>query len=485
MAIAAFALSLLTDAHEAAAATRYGRPHARPRAVGHADTTSHLPDASSSPSAPCWSLVAVGRSRTGTPVPGGSPFDHGVHKNVLAHARGRPQIVPLRHLRRRGLLGRTRSGCTRRSPARRRRRRRRAQPERRARRSASRSTPTRCRRSCAGSSQRGAGRPRRSRDHARAAAADAVVGVTGFFDAERHACSRSASSARSATRRSTTRSRPASAGGSTAGPTATSTSARSSRSRPTCSRSPTCSASTRRPCAPCSRAGGRASSTPSCCSTARRSGRTASRRATLIPPAFGLAGVNLHTWTGWGSRHLLERVRRQPRDARQGHVLRPAPRRSRRSSRSPPRTPASATCATTPDLITPKLAALHFYQLALAGAAAARRAASTRRPRARGDALFDGQGALRDAATCRRSSPSRAGTCTRADGDRHRRLPGGALARPALPHRAARAASGRTQKGGFYHDGRFATLARRRRPLRRLLRARPRRPARRATWSST
>jgi hypothetical protein len=23
--------------------------------------------------------------------------------------------------------------------------------------------------------------------------------------------------------------------------------------------------------------------------------------ATLIPPAFGLAGINLHTWTGWGS----------------------------------------------------------------------------------------------------------------------------------------------------------------------------------------
>ena len=28
---------------------------------------------------------------------------------------------------------------------------------------------------------------------------------------------------------------------------------------------------------------------------------TASSAATLIPPAFGLAGVNLHTWTGWGS----------------------------------------------------------------------------------------------------------------------------------------------------------------------------------------
>src|SRR5262249_30082158 len=23
--------------------------------------------------------------------------------------------------------------------------------------------------------------------------------------------------------------------------------------------------------------------------------------ATLIPPAFGLGGINLHTWTGWGS----------------------------------------------------------------------------------------------------------------------------------------------------------------------------------------
>ena len=29
----------------------------------------------------------------------------------------------------------------------------------------------------------------------------------------------------------------------------------------------------------------------------RPDGRSA---ATLIPPAFGLAGVNLHTWTGWG-----------------------------------------------------------------------------------------------------------------------------------------------------------------------------------------
>ena len=56
-----------------------------------------------------------------------------------------------------------------------------------------------------------------------------------------------------------------------------------------------------RPCTRCSTPGGRASSTPSCSWTARRSSPTARSAATLIPPAFGLAGVNLHTWTGWGS----------------------------------------------------------------------------------------------------------------------------------------------------------------------------------------
>jgi hypothetical protein len=48
--------------------------------------------------------------------------------------------------------------------------------------------------------------------------------------------------------------------------------------------------------------------------------------AVLIPPAFGLAGVNLHTWTGWGSMTYWNACR-QPRDARQGKFLRSAPRR--------------------------------------------------------------------------------------------------------------------------------------------------------------
>lgn len=49
--------------------------------------------------------------------------------------------------------------------------------------------------------------------------------------------------------------------------------------------------------------------------------------ATLIPPAYGLAGVNLHTWGGgWGTNHVLERLRREPRVERRRQLLRRAPR---------------------------------------------------------------------------------------------------------------------------------------------------------------
>src|SRR5437762_3790319 len=88
--------------------------------------------------------------------------------------------------------------------------------------------------------------------------------------------------------------------------------------------------------------------------------------ATLIPPAFGLAGFNLHTWTGWGSVTYwnafvanlemhgkgtfydprLDDAQKFPIAAANGfgHIQQ-----------------ASAE----DDRITPKLAALHFYQLAL------------------------------------------------------------------------------------------------------------------------
>ena len=52
------------------------------------------------------------------------------------------------------------------------------------------------------------------------------------------------------------------------------------------------------------------------------------RACTLIPPALGLAGVNLHTWTGFGSS-LLECVRCCNGNARLRHVLRCQTQQSR------------------------------------------------------------------------------------------------------------------------------------------------------------
>ncbi len=112
---------------------------------------------------------------------------------------------------------------------------------------------------------------------------NAVVGVTGGSPRAGRS-SRSASSARSATPPSTIRSPPASVTASTDGRTATSTSARSSRCRPTSRPSTASSASTTRRRARSSRAGAPGSSTRSSSSTARRSGRTAGRPRRSSPP---------------------------------------------------------------------------------------------------------------------------------------------------------------------------------------------------------
>ena len=110
-----------------------------------------------------------------------------------------------------------------------------------------------------------------------------------------------------------------------------------------------------------------------------------------------------------------------------------------------------------PTSITPKLAALHFYQLAIAAPRAAggqlRRA---RRPSA-ADALFDGKarcatchvaaalhGAGLEHAHAARRSASTTFQAQRAPDERYRTSP----LRGLWTH----------TKGGFYHDGRFATL---------------------------
>ncbi|MBI5070924.1 MAG: hypothetical protein HZB56_22100 [Deltaproteobacteria bacterium] len=179
--------------------------------------------------------------------------------------------------------------------------------------------------------------------------------------------------------------------------------------------------------------------------------------ATRIPPAFGLAGVNLHTWTGWGSvpywnayvavtqmRGIgtffdprLDDAARFPVAAATGLAdVRPGPGQE--------------------DLVTPKLGALHLYQLSLrsppapAGSFDPGAAAS-------GKALFAGK--------------ARCATCHVAPLFTE---PGWALhtaAEMAIDDfQAQRSPDGRYRtaplrglwthmKRGFYHDGRFGTLA--------------------------
>jgi hypothetical protein len=177
--------------------------------------------------------------------------------------------------------------------------------------------------------------------------------------------------------------------------------------------------------------------------------------ATLLPPAFGLAGVNLHTYTGWGSVPYwnayvailqmhgkgnfydprLDNADQFPLAAANGfgHIQNPV------------------------DLVTPKLPALHAYQLSLLAplppdgsfdVAAA----------ARGQALFAADGKAQ-CATCHvpplftepgwnLHTPEEIGIDS-FQADRS----------PDLRYRTTPLKGLWTHtKGGFYHDGRFATL---------------------------
>jgi len=174
---------------------------------------------------------------------------------------------------------------------------------------------------------------------------------------------------------------------------------------------------------------------------------------TLIPPAFGLAGVNLHTWTGFGSvpywnayvgatemhgagtffdERLADKTQ-YPVSARSG----------------------AANTRGTPDRITSKLAALHLYQLAIP-APQALPGSYDKAAFERGKVLFDGAAKC---ATCHvpplftepgnnLHTPAEVGVDS-FQADRS----------PTHMYRTAPLAGLWThQKGGFYHDGRFATL---------------------------
>jgi hypothetical protein len=182
----------------------------------------------------------------------------------------------------------------------------------------------------------------------------------------------------------------------------------------------------------------------------RPDGKTA---ATLIPPAFGLAGVNLHTWTGWGSvTHWNAFVATLEMHGK-GTFFDP---RLNDAAKFPiAAANGFGNVRTTPDLITRKLADLHFYQLAIPSPAAPNGTFNV--PAAnRGRGLFAGKAAC---AACHvpplftepgwnMHTPDEVGIddfqAKRSPDERYRTSPLKGL----WTH----------TKGGFYHDGRFATL---------------------------
>src|SRR5579864_8345502 len=85
--------------------------------------------------------------------------------------------------------------------------------------------------------------------------------------------------------------------------------------------------------------------------------------AVLIPPAFGLAGVNLHTWTGWGSVTYWNAFVANLEMHGKGTFFDP---RLNDAAQFPVAAAAGfGDVRNTLDLITPKLAALQFYQLGI------------------------------------------------------------------------------------------------------------------------
>src|SRR5262245_49565423 len=182
----------------------------------------------------------------------------------------------------------------------------------------------------------------------------------------------------------------------------------------------------------------------------RPDGKTA---AVLIPPAFGLAGVNLHTWTGWGSvTHWNAFVANLEMHGK-GTFYDP---RLNDAAKFPIAAKAGfGNVRNSPDLITAKLAPLHLYQLALSApkppAGSFDTAAATR-----GQALFTGKAKC---ATCHVPP-----LFTEPGWNLHTAAEIGiddfqALRAPDGRYRTSPLRGLWTHtKGGFYHDGRFATL---------------------------
>jgi cytochrome c2 len=174
---------------------------------------------------------------------------------------------------------------------------------------------------------------------------------------------------------------------------------------------------------------------------------------TLIPPAFGLAGVNLHTWTGFGSVPYWNAYVAVTQMHGSGTFF--DQRFSDKEQYPVSARTGSGNTRGTPDRVTSKLAALHFYQIAIP-APKAPEGSFNKAAAARGKAVFKERG---QCATCHvpplftepghnLHTPAEMGIDS-FQADRS----------PTRMYRTAPLAGLWThQKGGYYHDGRFATL---------------------------
>ena len=177
--------------------------------------------------------------------------------------------------------------------------------------------------------------------------------------------------------------------------------------------------------------------------------------ATLIPPAYGLAGVNQATWGGgWGTltywnafvANLQMNGRGNFHDARLDNAQQyPVAAKARLGQKK-----------SGEDKVTPHLAALHYYQMSLAPPAA-KPGSFDAAAAGRGQATFAGKAKC---ASCHvpplftepgdnTHKPSEIGI----DDFQANRSPGKSYRTAPLRGLMAHA------KGGFYHDGRFADLA--------------------------
>jgi cytochrome c peroxidase len=175
--------------------------------------------------------------------------------------------------------------------------------------------------------------------------------------------------------------------------------------------------------------------------------------ATLIPAAFGLAGQNVHTYTGWGSVPYWNAYVANTQMHGKGTFVDP-----RLSDTE--RFPVVARSGfdnkrDTPDLITSKLAALHFYQLAIPAPEPPKDSFNADAAK-RGEAVFTGAAKC---ATCHVPPlfsepgwPMHGGKEIGIDDFQSGRSPDRKYRTTPLRGLFARS------KGGFYHDGRFPTL---------------------------